>query len=64
MSEKDSQFTLEFLKKNVYYKLKRKIQAITFQVEFNTLMNLLKDTKSMRTFFFQRNAWNLCRLWK
>ena len=62
MSEKDSQFTLEFLKKNVYYKLKRKIQAITFQVEFNTLMNLLKDTKSMRTFFF-REMHGICAVY-
>ena len=62
MAEKDSQFTLEFLKKNVYYKLKRKIQAITFQVEFDTLMNLLRY-KIYANFFFQRNAWNLCRLW-
>ena len=62
MSEKDSQFTLEFLKKNVYYKLKRKIQAITFQVEFDTLMNLLKDTKSMRTFFF-REMHGICAVY-
>lgn len=50
MAEKDSQFTLEFLKNNIYHKLKRKILTITLQAEFNTLMNLLKDKKAMRAF--------------
>ena len=50
MAEKDSQFTLEFLKNNIYHKLKRKILTITLQAEFNTLMNLLKDKKTMRAF--------------
>ena len=50
MSEKDSQFTLEFLKNNIYHKLKRKILTITLQAESNTLMNLLKDKKAMRAF--------------
>ena len=50
MAEKDSQFTLEFLKNNIYHKLKRKILTITLQAEFNTLMNLLKDKKAMKAF--------------
>ena len=50
MSEKESEFTLEFWKNNIYPKLNRKLKALSFQVEFNTLMNLLKDSKTMRTF--------------
>ena len=62
MSEKDSQFTLECLKKEVYHKLKRKIITITLQVEFNTLMNLLKDKKAMRAFFF-REMHGICTVY-
>jgi hypothetical protein len=40
MSEKESGFTLEFLNNNIYPKLKQKIKTLSFQVEFNTLMNL------------------------
>jgi hypothetical protein len=50
MSEKESEFTLEFWKNNIYPKLNRKLKTLSFQVEFNTLMNLLKDSKTMRTF--------------
>jgi hypothetical protein len=50
MSEKESGFTLEFLNNNIYPKLKQKIKTLSFQVEFNTLMNLVKDMKAMRTF--------------
>ena len=50
MSEKESGFTLEFWKNNIYPKLNRKLKTLSFQVEFNTLMNLLKDSKTMRTF--------------
>ena len=50
MSEGGGDYTFEFLAKNIYPKLRKKMKTITFQVEFNTLMNLLKDAKTMRTF--------------
>ena len=62
MSEKDSEFTLEFLKNNIYYKLKRKILTISLQAEFNTLMNLLKDTKAMRAFLV-REMHGICAVY-
>lgn len=62
MSEKDSQFTLEFLKNNIYHKLKRKILTITLQAEFNTLMNLLKDKKTMRAFLV-REMHGICAVY-
>ena len=48
-SEKKNEFTLEYLNKNVYSKFKKKIKTLTLQVEFDTLLNLLKDKKAMRT---------------
>ena len=54
MSEKESEFTLEFWKNNIYPKLNRKLKTLSFQVEFNTLMNLLKDLKAMRTFMLRK----------
>ena len=50
MADKDFQFNFEILKKNIYPKLKRKIITVNLQVEFDTLMNLLKDKKTLRTF--------------
>ena len=50
MADKDFQFNFEILKKNIYPKLKRKIMTVNLQVEFDTLMNLLKDKKTLRTF--------------
>ena len=50
MADKDFQFNFEILKKNIYNKLKRKIITVNLQVEFDTLMNLLKDKKTLRTF--------------
>ena len=62
MAEKESQFTLEFLKNNIYHKLKRKILTITLQAEFNTLMNLLKDKKTMRAFLV-REMHGICAVY-
>lgn len=50
MSEKDCEFTLEYHIKNIYPKLKHKIIYNVFQSEFDTLMNFLKDSKTMRAF--------------
>ena len=50
MADKDFQFNFEILKMNIYPKLKRKIITVNLQVEFDTLMNLLKDKKTLRTF--------------
>ena len=50
MSEGGGDYSFEFLEKNIYPKLRKKMKTLTFQVEFNTLMNLLKDAKAMRTF--------------
>ena len=50
MADKDFQFNFEILKKNIYPILKRKIITVILQVEFDTLMNLLKDKKTLRTF--------------
>ena len=50
MSEGGGDYSFEFLEKNIYPKLRKKMKTLTFQVEFNTLMNLLKDVKAMRTF--------------
>ena len=63
MSEKDVEITLEHLNKNVYSKLKRKIKTLSFQVEFNTLMNLIKDMKAMRTFML-REMHGICAVYK
>ena len=41
-SEKKNEFTLEYLNKNVYSKFKKKIKTLTLQVEFDTLLNLLR----------------------
>ena len=62
MSEKECESKFEYLKKNVYIKLKRKIKTITLQAEFNTLMNLLKDSKAMRTFFV-REMHGICAVY-
>ena len=62
MSEKECESKFEYLKKNVYIKLKRKIITITLQAEFNTLMNLLKDSKAMRTFFV-REMHGICAVY-
>ena len=62
MSEKECESKFEYLKKNVYNKLKRKIITITLQAEFNTLMNLLKDSKAMRTFFV-REMHGICAVY-
>ena len=61
MSEKDCQFTLEFLK-NVYYKLKRKMITVTLQSEFSTFMNLIKDGKAMRAFMV-REMHGICAVY-
>ena len=61
MSEKDCQFTLEFLKKYVYHKLKRKIKTLTLQSEFNTFMSLIKDMKAMRAFML-REMHGICAI--
>ena len=61
MSDKNSQLTFEFLKNNVYNKLKLKIITITLQAEFDTLMNLIKDKKSMRTFML-REMHGICAI--
>ena len=50
MSEKDCEFTLEYLKNDISSKFKHKIKSIVFESEYNTLINLLKDLKTMRTF--------------
>lgn len=52
-SEKNNKFTLEYLNKNVYSKFKKKIKTLTLQVEFGTLLNLLKDKKALRTFILR-----------
>ena len=61
MSDKNSQLTFEFLKNNVYNKLKLRIITITLQAEFDTLMNLIKDKKSMRTFML-REMHGICAI--
>ena len=61
MSEKNSEFTLEYLEKNIYPKLKCKIISVTFQSEYDTLMNLLNDLKTMRTFII-REMHGICAI--
>ena len=54
MSEKNSEFTFDHSEQIDNIKIKRKIKTLSFQVEFNTLMNLLKDLKAMRTFMLRK----------
>ena len=61
MSENDCEFTLEKLTKDINTKLKNKIISISFQLEYNTLMNLLNDVKTMRTFII-REMHGICAL--
>ena len=63
MSEKNSEFTFEHSEQIDNIKIKRKIKTLSFQVEFNTLMNLLKDLKAMRTFML-REMHGICAVYK
>ena len=62
MKTEKKEFTLEFLKKNVYNRLKRKIITLTLQAEFNTFMSLLKDAKAMRAFMV-REMHGICAVY-
>ena len=62
MKTEKKEFTLEFLKKNVYNRLKRKIITLTLQAEFNTFMSLIKDAKAMRAFFV-REMHGICAVY-
>ena len=61
MSEGGGEYSFEFFEKNIYPKLRRKMKTLTFQVEFNTLMNLLKDAKAMKTFVI-REMHGICAI--
>ncbi len=63
MSEKNSEFTFDHSEQIDNIKIKRKIKTLSFQVEFNTLMNLLKDLKAMRTFML-REMHGICAVYK
>ena len=63
MSGKGYEFTLDSLEKNVYHKLNKKSMTVILQAEFNTLMNLLKDLKTMRTFML-REMHGICGVYK
>ena len=62
MKTEKKEFTLEFLKKNVYNRLKRKIITLTLQAEFNTFMSLIKDAKAMKTFMV-REMHGICAVY-
>ena len=62
MKTEKKEFTLEFLKKNVYNRLKRKIITLTLQAEFNTFMSLIKDAKAMRAFMV-REMHGICAVY-
>lgn len=50
MEEKEEESKLKYLKDNIYSQLKKLIFPINIKVEFNMIMNFLKDMKNLRAF--------------
>ena len=53
MKEKENEANVNYLKDNIYSKLKKSIFSIDIKVEFNMIMNFLKDMNNIRAFFLR-----------
>ena len=53
MKDIEDKTFLKNLENNIHSKLQRKIITMVLNAEFNMLMNFLKDTKTLRTFFLR-----------